>query len=59
MDGYIAGLERITSKIISSTNKLKVISKFDVGVDNIDLKAATNKKIIVCNTKVVNAYAFL
>ena len=57
MDGYIAGLDRITSKVISSTNRLKVISKFGVGVDNIDLKATTFKKIIVCNTKGVNTYA--
>lgn len=57
IDGYIAGLERITSKVISSTNRLKVISEFGVGVDNIDLEAATNKEIIVCNTKGVNNYA--
>jgi D-3-phosphoglycerate dehydrogenase len=57
VDGYIAGLEKITSKVINSTKKLKIISEFGVGIDNIDLEAATNKKIVVCNTKGVNSYA--
>jgi D-3-phosphoglycerate dehydrogenase len=50
-------LERITSKVISSASRLKVISEFGVRADNIDLEAATNKIIFVCNTKGVNAYA--
>jgi len=56
-DGYIAGLDYITEKVIQSCNKLKVISRYGVGYDRVDLKAAKEKGIIVTNTPGVNAVA--
>jgi D-3-phosphoglycerate dehydrogenase len=48
--GIIAGTENITEKIISHSNRLKVISRYGIGLDNIDLKAAEQRKILVFNT---------
>jgi D-3-phosphoglycerate dehydrogenase len=49
VDAVITGMDRLTSGVIDSSGKLKVISKHGVGIDNIDIKAATKKKIIVTN----------
>lgn len=40
---------KITRKIIESAAKLKGIVRYGIGVDNIDLKAATEKGIMVAN----------
>ena len=48
--GIIAGTEKITEKIIVSNNQLKVISRYGIGLDNVDLKAATQKNVMVYNT---------
>jgi len=48
--GIIAGTENITKKIISAANQLKVISRYGVGIDNIDIKSAKKRKILVFNT---------
>jgi D-3-phosphoglycerate dehydrogenase len=45
----------INKKIIEASPKLKVISKTGVGVDNIDLSAATEKGILICNVPGVNS----
>ena len=54
-EGFIAGLDAITRKVIESAPKLKVISRYGVGVDRVDLEAARDKGVIVCNTPGVNA----
>ncbi len=41
---------KITKKIIENADKLKVIGRAGVGVDNIDVEAATKKGIVVVNT---------
>lgn len=56
-DGYIAGLDMVTSKVIDSTDRLKVISRYGAGYDRVDLEAASNKGIVVTNTPGVNAEA--
>ncbi len=56
-DGYIAGLDYVTSKVIDSCNKLKVISRYGAGYDRVDIAAAKNKGILVTNTPGVNAEA--
>lgn len=56
-DGYIAGLDQITEKVINSTDRLKVISRYGAGYDRVDLKAAAEKGIIVTNTPGANAEA--
>jgi len=45
--GIIAGTEKITSKVIESASSLKVISRYGVGLDNVDLKYAEGKGIVV------------
>jgi D-3-phosphoglycerate dehydrogenase len=48
---------RMTQKVIDAGKKLKVISKYGVGVDTIDVAYATQKRILVCYTPGVNSDA--
>ncbi|MDP2945233.1 MAG: phosphoglycerate dehydrogenase [Atribacterota bacterium] len=57
VDGIIIGIDELSAEIIEEANKLKVISKYGIGVDNIDINMATNKKIIVTNTPTANVDA--
>ncbi|NQS88935.1 phosphoglycerate dehydrogenase [Patescibacteria group bacterium] len=57
IDAYIAGLDDITTRAIEAANKLKIISKYGAGVDNIDVETATKKKIVVTNTPGANTEA--
>ncbi len=41
---------KVTAKILANPGRLKVIARAGVGVDNIDLEAATAKGILVVNT---------
>jgi len=56
-DGFIAGLDFVTRKVIESSPKLKVISRYGSGVDRVDIEAANDNNVIVCNTPAVNANA--
>ena len=47
----------VTAKIINSSDVLKVIGRPGVGVDNVDLLAATEKNIVVMNTPLGNVQA--
>ena len=49
MDGLLVSYVPIGKKVIENLHKCKVIVKYAVGIDNIDLKAATLKKIFVAN----------
>ena len=44
-DAAIVGTELITEKVLSYAKRLKIISKYGVGLDNIDLKSLKNKNI--------------
>jgi D-3-phosphoglycerate dehydrogenase len=57
VDGVIAGLDDYSRKAIFSSTKLKVISRYGVGIDNIDLEAAKERGIFVVNTPEVNTQA--
>jgi D-3-phosphoglycerate dehydrogenase len=46
---------KATEKVISAATRLKVIGRAGIGVDNIDVKAATAKGIIVMNTPFGNS----
>ncbi|ADD02827.1 D-isomer specific 2-hydroxyacid dehydrogenase NAD-binding protein [Thermoanaerobacter italicus Ab9] len=46
---------KITKGIIENAPKLKIISRTGAGVDNIDVNAATEKGILVCNLPAVNS----
>jgi D-3-phosphoglycerate dehydrogenase len=48
--GIIAGTENITKKVITQASSLKVISRYGVGMENIDLEAANQKGVLVYNT---------
>lgn len=54
IDGIIVGLDPISEKVINRRKKLKVISKYGVGLDNIDLKAAKKNGIKVTFTPGAN-----
>ncbi len=54
-DGYIAGLDYIDRAVIERADQLKVIARYGVGVDRIDLSAAAEKSIVVTNTPFANA----
>ena len=41
--------------VIAAASNLKVIGRAGIGVDNIDIKAATNKGVVVMNTPFGNA----
>ena len=49
IDGLLVSYIPIGKKVIENLHKCKVIVKYAVGIDNIDLEAATLKKIFVAN----------
>ena len=55
VDGYIAGVDYVTAKALTGANRLKVISRYGIGVDRVDLKAAREKQIDVTNTPGANS----
>jgi D-3-phosphoglycerate dehydrogenase len=55
IDGYIAGLDVIDRTALEKADRLRVIARYGVGVDNVDLKTAQAKNIIVTNTPGANA----
>jgi len=55
VDGYIAGLDVIDANALKSADRLKVIARYGVGFDNVDLDFAQQKNIIVTNTPGANS----
>jgi len=45
---------KVTAKVLENPGKLRVVTRAGVGVDNIDLEAATQKGILVMNTPDAN-----
>jgi D-3-phosphoglycerate dehydrogenase len=54
-DGCIAGLDEFNREALSAASRLKVIARYGVGVDRVDLEAAREKGIVVTNTPGANA----
>lgn len=51
VDGLLSLLtDRIDGELIDAAPRLKVVSNFAVGFDNIDIPAATKRRIVVTNT---------
>ena len=48
--GIIVGTENITRKIINNASSLKVISRYGIGLENIDINTANQKGVMVFNT---------
>ena len=53
-DGLVGSLEIINSDVLSRLPRLKAISKYGVGIDNIDLEACKDKNVKVFYTPGVN-----
>jgi len=56
-DGYIAGLDQIDSSVIEAAGRLQVIARYGVGVDQVDVEAATQRGIVITNTPGANSVA--
>jgi D-3-phosphoglycerate dehydrogenase len=54
-DGFIAGVDEIDRNALEASKRLKVVSRYGVGVENVDLGAAEELGIIVTNTPAANA----
>lgn len=55
VDGYIAGLDTIDRVALAAADRLKVIARYGVGVDNVDLAFAEERSIVVANTPEANS----
>ncbi|TET53969.1 MAG: hypothetical protein E3J64_02725 [Anaerolineales bacterium] len=54
-DGYVAGLDTIDEAALESADRLRVIARYGVGVDGVDLEAARERGIVVTNTPGANS----
>jgi D-3-phosphoglycerate dehydrogenase len=57
VDGVIAGLDRFDAECIAGAGRLRVIARYGVGTDNVDLAAAAARGIVVTNTPGANSDA--
>ncbi|MDD5600985.1 MAG: C-terminal binding protein [Actinomycetota bacterium] len=48
-DGILLDMAPMTGRVVESLEKCKVISRYGVGYDNVDIEACTRKKIYVAN----------
>jgi len=55
IDGYIAGLDEIDKQALNAADTLKVIARYGVGIDKVDLDAASDRGIVVTNTPGANS----
>ncbi len=55
IDGYIAGLDEMDRPALQAADRLKVIARYGVGIDSVDLDAAREKGIVVTNTPGANS----
>lgn len=55
VDGIIAGLDAIDAAALAAADALRVVARYGVGVDNVDLAAAAARGIVVTNTPGANA----
>lgn len=54
IDGYLAGLDDITGNVIRNAKKLRVISRYGVGFERVDISEAGKRGIVVTNTPGAN-----
>ncbi len=62
-DAVVAGVDEYTARVLDSAKNLKILARYGVGIDNVDLEAATRNGIIVtytpgANTNAVAEHAF-
>ena len=54
IDGLLVGIDPVTRRVVEKAGKLRAISKYGVGVDNIDLKAIDEHRIPLKTTPGTN-----
>jgi len=54
-DGIVLGNEKLDAEVLKNAVRLKIVARHGVGVDNVDLKAATEKGIVVTYTPQANS----
>jgi len=54
-DGYIAGVDEVPAEVLRAAPRLKVIARYGVGYDRIDLDEARRLGIVVTNTPGANS----
>lgn len=57
VDGVLLGTEKVDREILDAAHRLKVISRYGVGLDNVDVACAREKGIQVLNAAGANATA--
>ena len=57
MDAIIIRSDKITAEVIEAAKNLKIVVRAGAGYDNVDLAAATARKIVVMNTPGQNSNA--
>lgn len=57
IEGAILGVDHVTAEVFEQANALKVISRFGIGVDRVNLEAATAHGVVVTNTPGANSVA--
>lgn len=55
VDGYIAGLDEVNREVLEAADSLRVVARYGVGVDRVDLCAAKELGIVVTNTPGANS----
>jgi len=53
--GYLAGVEKITERVLGAADALRVISRNGTGIENIDVAAAAKRGIYICRAEGANA----
>jgi len=56
-DAVILRHAQLTKEVIENAKNLKVIAKHGAGLDNVDIEAASEQNIVVCNTPGINSRA--
>lgn len=55
VDGMIAGLDNIDADALAVAKDLRIIARYGVGVNNVDLEAASRRGVVVTNTPGANS----
>ena len=57
MDAAIVGMDEVTAKVIKAADSLRVIARYGVGIDTVDVYTATKQGVIVTNVLGANENA--
>lgn len=56
-DGLIAGLDDVSAEVLASSHRLRVVARYGVGTDRVDLEAAERNGVVVTVTPGANSNA--